>query len=179
MRRFSAILAISCLFFFLPASPIAALINSKCFHDCRVTDDGYVLIKSFEGFSPFVYKDSIGIPTIGFGHALRPGEKIKTPLMGPDALRLLEADLAERTAQLNSLITVPIFPEQFDALSSFAYNVGMNNVKRSTLLKKVNAGLHKEVHPQFLRWDKAGGEPLTGLKVRREFEANRYDSALK
>lgn len=154
------------------------LTQDRCFKDCAVDDTGYGLIKKFEGYSPFVYNDAVGIPTIGFGHVILPGEDIDTPLMGPDALNLLKMDVSRRTGQLNSIIRVSLAYKQFDALASFGYNVGIGRLKTSTLLKKVNSGQHAAVHYQFLRYDKAGDKVLLGLKIRRESEANLYDSAI-
>ena len=151
---------------------------ATCFHDCEVDDTGYSLIKRFEGFSPFIYKDTVGVPTVGFGHAILPGEDIRTPLMGPDALNLLKNDVGTRTKRINGFVAVPVAPEQFDALASFAYNVGLANLQRSTLLRKVNEGENESVHAQFLLWDKAGGRPLAGLRTRREAEAKLYDEGI-
>jgi lysozyme len=152
-----------------------AYAEDTCLHDCRVDDTGYALIKTFEGYSPFVYRDSVGVPTVGFGHALAPGERVKTPLMGPDALALLERDVAERTTRINAVVEQPLTAEQFDAVASFAYNVGLGNLERSTLLRRLNAGEHDEVPDQFLVWDKAGGREVAGLRVRREAEAKLYE----
>jgi len=166
--------ALAVLLCLLLPAPAAA----SCLHNCAVDDTGYALIKDFEGYSPFVYKDSGGVPTVGFGHAILPGEHIKTPLMGADALQLLKHDIARRTPELNRIINVPLATVQFDALTSFAYNVGVAKLRRSTLLRCVNTNHQREVHPQFLRWDTAAGRVLLGLKLRREAEAELYDSAL-
>jgi lysozyme len=64
---------------------------------------------------------------------------------------------------------------QFDALVSFAYNLGPGNLKSSTLLKKVNANPEDEsIRLEFMKWVKAGGKTLKGLVRRREAEANLY-----
>ena len=64
---------------------------------------------------------------------------------------------------------------QFDALVSFAYNLGPANLKSSTLLKKVNANPEDEtIRAEFMKWTKAGGRVLRGLVRRREAEANLY-----
>jgi lysozyme len=146
-----------------------------CLHDCQVDDEGYVLIKTFEGYSPFIYKDAIGIPTVGFGHVILPGEDINTPLMGPEAFSLLQRDVNSRSGRLNALIQVPLSASQFNALASLSYNIGLGNIQRSTLLRRVNAGRHEEVPPQFLVWDRAGGKVLTGLLLRRKVEAKLYE----
>lgn len=160
--------------------PLVGLATSSplprvCLHDCKVGSAGFILIKTAEGYSPFIYKDSVGIPTIGFGHVVRPGEKIKTPLMGPDALSLLEADIRERTQKLNLLIKVPLTSNQFDALASFAYNVGLGTFQQSSVLRRVNAEKHDQVPDRIILYDKAGGKVLKGLYIRRRAEAELYD----
>lgn len=170
-----------CLLMLLPAKSIAlsqAKLPTVCFHDCKLDSAGFVLIKTAEGYSPFVYKDSVGIDTIGFGHVVRPGEKIKAPLMGSEAVALLDKDIQTRTEKLNKIIKVPLTINQFDALTSFAYNVGVPTLQKSTLLKKVNAEQHDQVHNQFLRYDRAGDRVIRGLRLRREAEATLYDDDL-
>lgn len=149
-------------------------IGETCFHNCQVDATGYILIKNAEGYSPFIYRDSIGVPTVGFGHAILPGESIPVPLMGDAALRLLQHDVEIRTVKINEFLKVPLAPKQFDALASFGYNVGLANLQRSTLLRLVNTAQHEKVPPQFLLWDKAGGKVLTGLRIRRSAEAKLY-----
>jgi lysozyme len=63
-------------------------------------------------------------------------------------------------------------PGRIAALTSFAYNLGANALKNSTLRRKVNAGAWEEVPGQFLRWNRAAGKPLRGLTLRREAEAS-------
>jgi lysozyme len=145
-----------------------------CYKTCRVDSRGYTLIRNFEGYSPFIYKDSIGIPTIGFGHAVKPGETIEQPLMGDNAQQLLEQDVASTEKSVNKLLKVPQLPTQFDALASFTYNLGSGTLQKSTLLKKVNSNNFASVPPQFLRYVYAGKEPLAGLVNRRKQEANLY-----
>ena len=70
-----------------------------------------------------------------------------------------------------------ISQSQFDALVSFAYNLGPNSLKSSTLLKKVNANpSDPTIKDEFLKWTKAGGKVLKGLVLRREAEAALYFS---
>ena len=75
-------------------------------------------------------------------------------------------------------IKVPLNTNQWDALLSFAYNVGEGALKNSTLLKKVNEGNFDEVPSQFMRWINAGGRPLAGLWRRRLAEALLFQGKL-
>ena len=80
---------------------------------------------------------------------------------------------------INTIINIidKINQNQKDALTDFAYNCGVGNLKNSTLLKKVNANpIDASIRAEFLRWDKANGKVLAGLTRRREAEANLYFS---
>ena len=77
---------------------------------------------------------------------------------------------------VNALLDLPVTQGQFDALVSFAYNCGVNNLKNSTLLRMVNRGDADDAGPQLLRWNKAGGEVLAGLTRRREAEKELYEA---
>ncbi len=157
----------------IPFSAIA-ITSIQCLHTCSMDEDGYLLTKQFEGYSPFFYYDIGGVKTIGFGHAVLPGEEIKTPLMGPDALTLLSKDLDKIGSKLNKIIHVPLTARQYDAILDLAYNVGVNNVAKSTLLKMVNRGEHEKVPLQFLRWDHVGKKKISGLTIRRMADAALY-----
>lgn len=151
--------------------------NNTCLKVCHVDESGLSFLRNVEGFYPFVYKDGAGVDTIGFGHALRPGEKIAVPLTAPDAEKLLESDLSAKEKAINRMVAIELRIGQFNALASFTYNLGEGSLQRSTLLKKVNAGQHKAVPPEFLKWVFAGGRKLEGLVVRRQAEAEMYASA--
>lgn len=145
-----------------------------CFKNCMPDSTGYSLIRNFEGYSPFVYKDSAGVPTIGFGHAIKRGEHITEPLIGNGAEQLLEKDVSMVAKDVNRLVNAGLTSSQFNALTSFAYNVGTGTLKRSTLLKKVNAHRDREVPAQFMRYVYAGDRKLAGLVLRRRMEAELY-----
>ena len=148
---------------------------TPCVDHCAVSDAGLALIKHFEGYSPLVYKDAAGYPTIGFGHLIQPGEKIQEPLVGDAAERLLQADVAPKAEAVNARVSVPLFQGQFDAVVSWTYNLGEDALKSSTMLKTINAGQHEQVPGQMKRWNRAGGKVLKGLERRREAEAALYE----
>ena len=70
----------------------------------------------------------------------------------------------------------PTAQHQFDAMVSFAYNVGLGNLNSSTLLKKHKAGDYAGAAAEFARWNKAAGKVLPGLTRRRAAEAALYAS---
>jgi lysozyme len=147
---------------------------APCLKDCQLSTVAVGTIKHFEGYSPIIYKDAAGYDTIGFGHLIKPGEKIEEPLLGDAAERLLQQDIAPKAAAVNRYVRVPLFQGQFDGVLSWTYNLGEGALKSSTMLKKINAARHEEVPGQMRRWNRAGGKVLKGLERRREAEAALY-----
>ena len=140
---------------------------------------GIEMIKTFEGFRAAPYKCSAGVPTIGYGATFYPGGKKVTmtdvAITEEQAVELLANMLVSFEKYVDSYCVDTITQNQFDALVSFAYNLGPANLKASTLLKKVNANPNDEsIRLEFLKWVKAGGKTLKGLVRRREAEADLY-----
>ena len=133
------------------------------------------MVKQFEGLRLFPYKDVVGIETIGFGHVVLETDRFQTPLTGPEAMALLQADVASRTPHLNSMLVRDLTDDQWASLFDFCFNLGLNNLKHSTLLRVVNAGQDDAVHGNFLKWDRAGGNVINGLLIRRLAEAALYE----
>lgn len=151
--------------------------NSQCLHNCATTDTGLELIEGFEGFSPFIYNDIAGIPTIGFGHAIKRGERFSEPLMPPEARTLLENDLRGKERAINGMVCTPLTDNQFDALASFTYNLGEGTLRKSSVLRYINAGTHGKVPPRIRLYDRAAGVEVKGLYLRRKAEANLYSAS--
>ena len=147
-----------------------------CLHNCRIDDTGLALLKHFEGYYPYPYHDPVGIVTIGFGHVIQRGERLKAPLLGSQAVTLLESDANATAGHVNRLIDVPLYPGQADALISFAFNVGSGTLQRSSLRRAVNAQQNDKVPGEFMKWVRAGGHVLPGLVSRRRAEAALYAS---
>ena len=72
------------------------------------------------------------------------------------------------------MLTVEVTQNQFDALVSFAFNLGPANLKSSTLLRKVNSGDVNGAADEFLKWNHAGGQVLAGLTARRNAEKTLF-----
>lgn len=140
----------------------------------------YKLIQQFEGLKLKAYQDSIGIWTIGYGNiTYLDGTKVKKG----DEITREQADLMfKQTAnkfalEVAKLIDVCLTQNQFNALVSLAYNIGIGAFKDSTLLKKVNVNPNDEsIRKEFKRWNRAGGKVLNGLTRRRNEEADLYFS---
>lgn len=145
----------------------------------RTSKAGIDLIKKFEGFRARPYLCPAGIPTIGWGNTTYPnGQKVKLsdpPITEAFANELLSDILLKFERGVIGLVKSKINQNQFDALVSFAFNSGLGNLTRSTLLKKVNVNpIDPTIRSEFLRWNKSGGKVLAGLTRRREAEANLY-----
>lgn len=150
-----------------------------CFKDCLVSESGYQIVRDFEGYMPFPYKDVAGINTVGYGHVIRPGDKFKYPLLPDDANNLLKATMRAFERDINKLVMIMLSQNQFDAVASFTYNVGSGALKGSTLLKRINAKRHEDVRGCFLMWNKATingvRRVVNGLTIRRQAEASLYE----
>lgn len=145
----------------------------------KLDKSGYDLIKSFEGLSLKPYKCSAGIATIGYGNTyyennvkVQMSDAVITKQRAEDLLKLN----ADRFAvKVSNIVHKPINQNQFNALVSFAYNVGSGALASSTLLKLVNINPNDAmIAKEFLRWNKAGGKPIQGLTNRRIKESALY-----
>jgi lysozyme len=136
------------------------------------------LIKSFEGCKLKAYQCSAKKWTIGYGNTFF---EDGTPVVAGNAISQQKAEdmfeliASEFAAKVAKLVTSNVTDNQFGALVSFAYNCGVVNLQKSTLLKKVNAN-HNDIsiRAEFAKWNKAGGKVLAGLTRRREAESNLY-----
>jgi lysozyme len=144
----------------------------------KVSNQGLQLIKTFEGLRFRPYKDAAGKETIGYGHLIKPGEHF-TAITQAEATQLLIKDVEVAERAINELVKVPLTQNQFDALASFIYNVGVENFRKSTLLRKLNAGDYVGAMYEFQKWVYAGGKKLKGLERRRETEAQLFALGLK
>ena len=145
----------------------------------KLDSKGYDLIKEYEGFSDRPYKCSAGIPTIGYGNTFYPDGK-RVSMLDKQITREYADEIFRNVAdnfafKVSKLIKSKVTQNQFNALVSFAYNVGIGNLEKSTLLKLVNINPNDAmIAKQFLRWNKAKGKELKGLTNRRIKESALY-----
>lgn len=143
----------------------------------QVSNKGISLIKQFEGCKLKAYQDSVGVWTIGYGWT-QPvdGRKIGPGMVIDQATaeRLLKCGLVQYEQGVNQLVKVIITQGQFNALVSFAYNLGLRSLSTSTLLRKLNAGDKQGAADEFGKWVNAGGVRLNGLVKRREAERKLF-----
>jgi lysozyme len=100
---------------------------------------------------------------------------LDSPISKEDALILLENVVNSFAKEVNKLVSAPLNQNQFNAVVSFAYNVGMGNLKNSTLLKLINKDHNQiAIANEFLKWVNAGGQKSKGLERRRIKESQIY-----
>lgn len=134
----------------------------------QTSNNGINLIKRFEGLRLEAYRDSVGIPSIGYGHTH--GVKMGDVITGAQADAFLREDLQVAELTINTNVKVRLTQGQFDALASFVFNLGSGNFVKSTLLKKLNTGDFSGAAGEFGKWVNAGGKKLPGLVKRRAAE---------
>lgn len=136
------------------------------------------LITKFEGFRSEPYLCPASIPTIGYGSTrYADGTKVSMQdkaITEDEALELMKQTLVNYENAVTKYVTVPLTQNQFDALVSFVYNIGEDNFKKSTLVKKLNTGDYESVGTEIIRWNRAGGKVLAGLIKRREEEKDLF-----
>ncbi len=133
---------------------------------------GTALIEEFEGFRDQAYRDPVGIWTIGYGFTrdVQAGDRITRA----QAYERLRAELAAYEAGVWRATGGNVTQAQFDALVSFAWNVGTKGMAGSSVIKAHNRGDHQAAARAFGLWNKAGGKVWPGLTRRRAAEAALY-----
>jgi len=146
----------------------------------KINKAGYDLIKTFEGCRLKAYKCSAGVVTIGYGSTYYPNRspiKITDKLNSvQDAEDLLFVTVEEFENNVSALFyNVTLTQNQFNALVSFAFNLGTGALAKSTLLKKAKLNPNdKTIALEFAKWVNAGGKKLPGLIRRRKAESDLY-----
>lgn len=138
------------------------------------------LIKEFEGFESQAYVDTDGTPVIGYGlskiagKSVQLGDRISTK----QAEQALNSQMAIIQEELKKAIKVNLSDHQLSAVASLAFNVGVDSLKESTLIRKINAQDYAGAANEFLRWDKANVRgnlvQLPGLSRRRQAERKLF-----
>ena len=148
-----------------------------------VSKNGLDLIKEFESFKSKPYLCPSQKATIWWGSTYYPDGK-KVTLQDKEITEEKAFEILEYVANkdfgsnINKVVKVPLSQNQFDALVSFAYNIGNGNFNSSTLLRWLNQGNYKEASIQLLRWDKSKGIVLNGLTKRRKAEKALFDKVI-
>lgn len=141
----------------------------------RVCEAGIALIKEYEGLRLQAYRCPGQIWTIGYGHTRTVHQHMKISLTEAEQLLIDDLHIVEKA--LSRLVNVPLSDNQFAALACFAFNVGIGNFERSTLLKLLNRGWYEQVPAQLTRWNKVSGEVMGGLARRRAAEGRLWNAS--
>ena len=140
----------------------------------KCSQEGLALIKKFEGCRLKAYRCSANVLTIGYGHT--GGVKEDDTISQPEADELLENDIAKFEEYVSDNVIVELKQYQFDALVAWTFNLGVGNLRSSTMLKKLNESDYASVPSEMKRWNKAGGKTLDGLIRRRKAEGLLFES---
>jgi len=140
----------------------------------RINERGRNLIKEFEGCRLEAYRCPAGVATVGVGHT-GPDVRIPMTITQERADELLDNDLRRFEIGVEALVgNAPTNDNQFAALVSLAFNIGLGRIATSTVMKRHKAGNKVGAANAFLMWNKAGGRVLPGLMRRREAERRLY-----
>jgi len=162
---------------------------SPSVHAMRSTQKVLDMIKDFEGWRNCTYLNPSNLSAIGWGHLIQPDEpQLRMPgscVTVAEATRLFKSDVAAAETcllQALELEHMTLYCDEFGALVSWAFNVGCNSVRSSTLLRKINSGTKDAdtVRSELLRWTLTSRAPIygsIGLRRRREKEAELYAKA--
>tara|TARA_R110002012_G_scaffold321835_1_gene551702 strand:+ start:1085 stop:1540 length:456 start_codon:yes stop_codon:yes gene_type:complete len=147
----------------------------------KTSNKGLEIIKKHEGLRLKPYLCPANVPTIGYGATYYPnGAKVNMTngsITEQYAEDMLKDMLVRYEDGVSRYVQVQLNQNQFDALVSFAYNLGLGALKSSTLLKRINENpCDPDIKMQFKRWVKADGKTLTGLVKRRKEESKLYFS---
>ena len=138
----------------------------------KTSNKGIDLIKKHEGFRSKAYRCSANVLTIGFGHTLNVKSTDVIDKAQAEVFLRQDVEFAEKEVNRHNL---NINQNQFDALVSFVFNLGVGNFARSTLLRKIKSDPNDPtIRKEFERWIYAGGEILNGLVRRRKEESDLY-----
>ncbi|MNQ45293.1 Lysozyme RrrD [compost metagenome] len=141
----------------------------------KVSREGLLLIKSFEGFRPRTVRRRDGVPVIGYGHvkSARPGATITEA----EAELLLQYDLLPIVEAINSRVSIPLNQHQFDALASFIFSVGVKRFEGSDVLERLNAGSTAQAAEALSGWPDRVQPPVDAPYRRRSAERALFDAA--
>lgn len=136
----------------------------------KLSPAGLEFLARQEGEVLHVYLDAGGKPTIGVGHLIREGEDYSAGISHAEAMALLASDVAYVEATIESGTRVDLSQTQFDALVSFAFNVGGGAFLGSALRRLLNEGDYRGAADEFPKWDHVSGKVNAGLLARRQRE---------
>lgn len=147
----------------------------------KVSKECLKMLAHHEGVRQKPYKCPAGLWTVGVGHLIGDGKSLpdswnKTFTLD-EVYDILAKDVTRFERGVNKYITVPLRQNEFDALVSFSFNLGLGVLQRSTLRQALNRGDKVMAMESLLKYNKAGGKVLKGLDNRRKDEAALFRRA--
>jgi len=146
----------------------------------QISDKGIQLIKHHEGVRNKPYRDCVGLWTVGVGHLIGDGKSLPESwnrlFTTEEVDALLKQDLVRFERGVQKFCAVPLTQNQFDALISFSFNLGLGVLQRSTLRQKILRKDFKGAAEEFLKYIRAGGKIVKGLQTRRLDEKALFES---
>lgn len=140
----------------------------------QLSQNGLDFIKKHEGFSAKPYRDAAGY-SVGFGHFILPNEQnLISGVNAATAENLLRGDVAKAERGVNAYVKVPLSQNAFDALVSFAYNVGVSGLARSDVVRRLNAGDKTGAAASFGHFITSQKIVIPALVKRRQEEAGLF-----
>lgn len=139
----------------------------------NINDAGLEIIKRNEGCELNAYFDVVGIPTIGYGHTANVSMGMTVTQEEADEMLKDDLDLFEQGVE-KAIGESAVTENQFSAMVSLSYNIGLTAFRRSTVLRKHLEEDYEAAANAFLMWNKAGGRVFTGLTRRRHEERQLY-----
>lgn len=140
----------------------------------QINEAGLKIVKGFESLELTAYRCPAGKMTIGYGHVITTGEVFARRITTELAESVLRRDLSIAEQAVTRFVKVDITDNQFSALVSFTFNCGVEALRRSTLLRKLNAGDAAGASNEFSKWIRGGGRILNGLVRRRQAEQQLF-----
>ena len=144
----------------------------------KLSKKGEDFIASFEGEILKVYDDGFGYPTLGIGHLLTPEERklmpLGTTITKEQSREYFRRDVPKYEAAVNKAVSAPLTQNQFDALVSLCFNIGIGAFVKSSAVRHLNAGRYADAADAILRFNKAKGKIVPGLDRRRKAERKLF-----
>ena len=144
----------------------------------KLSAEGINLIKRFEGVRNRPYRCSAGLYTVGVGHLIGDGKSLpkswNRTFTEEEINALLIRDISRFERGVGMYIKVPLRQCEYNALCSFAFNLGLGTLQRSTLRQKINRYDKEGAAKEILKYCRAGGKIIKGLQIRREAEYRMF-----
>ena len=138
----------------------------------NVSKAGILLIKHHEGVRSRPYRCPAGLWTVGVGHLIGDGKSLpeswNRTFLQEEIDKILKSDLRRFELGLTKLLpNIPLKQNEFDALVSFCFNLGLGCFQRSTIRQALLRGNKEAAMESLVKYCRAGGKILKGLQTRR------------